>query len=87
MDKRKVANELMKLAQGLDADAGYDFSRVDPSLNVLAARVARETGGDLSMMATVMVMALRKAGQQQAANKVFTIFRPFLKRVERQLGL
>jgi len=63
------------------------FKRRDPSLNRVADKVSKATQGDLGKLLTVIIMSLRKSGYGQAANKVYTMLRPMLPRIEKRTGL
>jgi len=77
---------LKQISRRMDDFSGEaeDFRRTDSTLNSAVTRLVAATGGSLSKMLTVVIMALRKAGHGSEANKIYSVFRAFLKKMEQR---
>jgi len=81
--KMALLKEIDRLAKLAEAAPPTAVKKIDPTLNALVSRVYSVTGNDLSKMLTLLIMIMKKAGHQQDANKVYTLFQAILKKVGR----
>ena len=71
-----------RISQGFTEDES-EFVKLDPELRAIANKVIRATNGDLNKMLTVVIMALKLSGKTSEANRIFTMFKPIMKKVDR----
>lgn len=94
MDKNKVAKSLLKLANELikddsqktaapeeQGDGDNVVKKKDPKLNAIVNKVDSAVGADVDSLLTLILMVLQKNGKKQEATKLYSLFRPLMKKV------
>ena len=89
-NREMIAKSLVALAKKVNAaertaaigeEQIEKLVKINPSLNQAARRLSVATSGDVSDMLTTVIMAAKLGGDVAAANKMFTLFKPLLKRI------